>query len=113
MQKRQNILQSIALSDKLNNHALSAYVKTDLYMQLLKLSHKLALIDVHYCNGTRYTETEQSYTQAVEKVYLRLETLLNPLAIYFYHQADPRGASLYVDNSPLNARNYTNGLAIY
>lgn len=33
------------------------------------------------------------------------------LGLHFYHQTDPRGASLYVSNEPLNDMNYTNGIA--
>jgi hypothetical protein len=29
--------------------------------------------------------------------------------LHYYHQTDPRGCSLYVSSTPLNAENYTNG----
>lgn len=32
------------------------------------------------------------------------------LGLHFYHQTDPRGASLYVSNEPLNDQNYTDGI---
>lgn len=36
-----------------------------------------------------------------------------PLGLYWYHQTDPRGASLYVSREPLDCQNYTRGVAIY
>ena len=32
--------------------------------------------------------------------------------LYFYHQTDPRGCSLYISMEPITDRDYTNGFAV-
>ena len=44
----------------------------------------------------------------------RVREVCNRNGLYFYHQTDPRGLSLYVSDKPLSSRNYsTDGVAIY
>lgn len=43
----------------------------------------------------------------------RVKEVCDELCIHFYHQTDPRGASLYVAAEPLTDTNYTRGIAIY
>lgn len=108
---RNNIKQAIQLAEMLNNG--NSYTKADIYMQLLKLSRKLSNIDVHYCNGTKYCESEHAYTVATEKVYQKINEVLKGTLLKFYHQSDPRGVALYIGDSTINQQNYTNNLAIY
>ncbi len=104
-----NIEQAIALADMQKTG--NTYVKADLYRHVLHLAKRLSTIGVQYCNGTR---DEQSYTRALESVNNKLAELLTPHKIYWYHQSDPRGASLYLSNEyKLTRENYNNGLVIY
>lgn len=41
----------------------------------------------------------------------RVAKLAASLGLHFYHQTDPRGASLYVSHQPLTDQNYTDGIA--
>lgn len=43
----------------------------------------------------------------------RVKEVCDELCIYYYHQTDPRGASLYVAAEPLTDTNYSRGVAIY
>jgi len=83
------------------------------YKNLVRLSKKLSSIDTHYCNGTKYT-TEDTYNDVTENVYNQIRVSLLNTKLYFYHQSDPRGASLYVSKEKLTSDNYSSkGLAIY
>lgn len=42
----------------------------------------------------------------------RVETICKEVGIYFYHQTDPRGASIYISKDPLTDQNYPSGVAI-
>ena len=57
----------------------------------------------------------KSYRYAIadkEKGVLnRVQKICKELGIYFYHQGDPRGCSLYVSTEPLPDNNYTRGVA--
>ena len=108
--KRQNLLQAITLAEMLQTG--NSYTKTDTYINLLKLARKLSNIDVHSCNGTKYTE-DNAYTVATEKIYQKIKEVLSDSKLYFYHQSDPRGASLYISAETITSTNYNNGLAIY
>lgn len=92
---------------------LSTYSIARHYQELVKLSKMLTTIDVHTCNGTKYTDDE-SYLKATKSVYDKLNAILPELGIDWYHQTDPRGGALYISNvEPLTAHNYTSGLNIY
>ena len=41
----------------------------------------------------------------------RVAQLCADLGLYYFHQTDPRGCSLYVSNEPLTDTNYSNGVA--
>lgn len=110
-----NIEQAIAYSQMI--HGDSPYTITKNYCALVRLSKRLTAIDTHYCNGTKYTE-EDEQIKAYSKVYKSLDAILTPLGIQYFHQSDPRGASLYIcrvaHNKILNGSNYSSvGLAIY
>lgn len=42
----------------------------------------------------------------------RVKAVCSRLGLYFFHQTDPRGCSLYVSNEPLTDSAYTRGVAI-
>jgi hypothetical protein len=108
---RQNIVQALSLGSMVSKG--NAYTRASLYMTLLKLSRRLSTIDVHSCNGTKYKD-EESITRARQDVYVKLDEALSPHGISYYHQADPRGTSLFVSKDyKLDEISYTNGLAIY
>lgn len=90
----------------------NAYTTADLYGGLLRLARKLASADVHYCNGTRFTG-EGEHDKEVERIYTKIADRLTEYGLHWYHQGDPRGASLYISKDILDSSNYTNGLAIY
>ena len=41
----------------------------------------------------------------------RVQEVCKRRGLYFYHQSDPRGCSLYVSTEPLDQFNYNNGIA--
>lgn len=43
----------------------------------------------------------------------RLAAICARYGLHYYHQTDPRGASVYVAMEPLTASTYLNGVAIY
>lgn len=91
----------------------NAYTIAREYLALRRLANRLSTIDVHRCNGTRYNDNDDGgYERACNRAYLQLDTICNPLALYYYHQSDPRGASLYIGTEPITQANYTNMLAI-
>ena len=42
----------------------------------------------------------------------RVAKICRARGIYYHHQTDPRGAPLYVAAHPIDATNYTNGIAV-
>lgn len=83
------------------------------YLTVRRLAKRLTTIDIHSCNGTKYT-TDESYDRAVITVYEELEIMFpGDQDIHWYHQRDPRGASLYLSREPLNAENYNRGVAVF
>lgn len=42
----------------------------------------------------------------------RVQAVCAKHGLYYYHQGDPRGASLYIAREPLNDTNYTRGLTV-
>lgn len=112
--KRANILQAITLAEKIGKKE-NNYGKASMYMQLLKLAKQLSTIDIHNCNGTKFSGDlgDVEHEKACNKIYSKLDDICKDVGLFYYHQADPRGASLYVDNQPIPREAYTNALAIY
>lgn len=106
-----NLEQLIRFS-KIADSESSAYSLANHYARLLRLSRKLNTADTHSCNGTRYA-TEGQYQKAIENIYTAIEVILEPHGLNYFHQTDPRGASLHIDTKELSPENYTNGIAIY
>jgi hypothetical protein len=44
---------------------------------------------------------------------LRLDALCDEHGLHWYHQTDPRGASVYLSREPLTAETYTRGHAVF
>jgi hypothetical protein len=111
--KSENIKQAISYAEMAKGNA---YTKAEEYKLLLHLAKRLSTIDTHRCNGTRYNDEngDESYLRAKQAVYAKLDEILLPHGMDYYHQSDPRGTSLYISNErSLNSSNYNNGLAIY
>jgi len=87
----------------------SAYTIAVLYKRLRKLAARLSTIDIHHCNGTRYTSHDE-VERAHASVYKVLAQTEKEYGVWTYHQKDPHGASLYVDIAPREY--YTEALAI-
>ncbi len=83
------------------------------FITVRRLARRLSNIDTHACNGTKYTD-DAIYERATKRVYKELEKMLFQHGVHWYHQSDPRGASLYLTNQiRLTPENYTSGVAIY
>lgn len=83
--------------------------------ELGKLARKLSAIEVHACNGTKFSgeNGEKEHRDAEEKVYLQIFKICKPIGLHWYHQTDPRGAQLYIASKELGAHNYnTEGYAV-
>ena len=92
----------------------SMYNNAKNFLKLKQLAKRLNTQDIHNCNGTRYNKVDgfESLTRARQGVYVQIERIIGSKC-YYYHQSDPRGASLYISRKNINDTNYTNGLAIY
>lgn len=89
----------------------NSYGHVELYMQLRHLARRLSTIDLQLCNGLR---GEDSYSKAQRAVNKTLDEVLMSYKLHWYHQGDPRGASLYVAKMNMTASNYNQlGIAIY
>jgi hypothetical protein len=116
--KRQQISQVIKLVELVHKHknyiGKEYFPVANLYVDLLKYSRALTRIDTHYCNGTKYCESENAYAVATEKIYQKIRRALQDTGLSFYHQSDPRGVSLYIGLGEITSDNYDmNNLAIY
>lgn len=107
--KNPNELEAVITYARMHK-ARSAYsIKQD-YLALRFLSRRMSTIATQYCNGEL---TEEQETGKLAPVIKRLESILKPYGLYYYHQTDPRGAALYVAKTPLTQENYTSALCIY
>lgn len=106
-----NDLESVMRFEHLHTREFMPYVLAKDYLTLKKLAKRLSTIDTHCCNGTRYTD-DASYEIAVNKVYAQLGEMLDAYGISWYHQRDPRGASLYLSREVLTQENYSHALCI-
>lgn len=107
---KNNLKQVIQLSGLLVND-FNSYGQVELYLQVLHLAKRLSTIDTQLCNGVR---TEESYNKAWQAVNNKLAELLTPYKLNWYHQSDPRGASLYIAKVKMSSDNYNQlGIAIY
>ena len=104
-----NELETVIQYARLHN-ARGAYAIKEDYLALRYLSRRLSTIDTQNCNGELTEEQEKGKTIAV---YKRINAILNPYDLHWYHQTDPRGAALYVGATPITQVNYTSALCIY
>ena len=109
---KNNLRQVIQLAGLLTND-FNSYGQVELYCKLLKIAHKISRIDVDNCNGGKYSD-EITYQVAINKIHMQLVKLLDSYNLNYYHQSDPRGASLYIAKVNLTSDNYNQlGIAIY
>ena len=65
------------------------------------------IVSIHTARGVvAQYNTPDRKTGAINRV----KSLCDSLGLYFFVQTDPRGASLYVSDTPINYCNYTNGI---
>lgn len=109
---KNNLRQVIQLAGLLTND-FNSYGQVELYCNILKLAKKFTNLDIHACNGTRYND-DISYQIRANKLHMEAVKLLEPYNLRYYHQSDPRGASLYIAKVELLPDNYNMlGIAIY
>lgn len=77
------------------------------YKKLLPISRWLNKLDVDYCNTGKRDEVK------FEALLEEAEKICESIGLKAFHQADPRGCSLYVIDNTMNDSNYTNGIAVY
>ena len=67
----------------------------------------------NYCNGYE-DKTKEAEDEREEQVLTdAVEAECHNLGIYGFFQTDPRGATIYLDKSPITQMNYTNTSCIY
>jgi hypothetical protein len=90
------------------------------YNALRRVANRLSEADTNYANGRRnyphgeeYGEKEHS--KDVSHAFAKTKALRKKIKdLHFYHQGDPRGASLYIAKKRLSGSNYlTEGRHIY
>ena len=62
-------------------------------------------------NKMEWTERRTPIADRETGALRRIENACKEAGLHYYHQTDPRGCALYVSTEPLNAQNYTNGIA--
>lgn len=62
-----------------------------------------------YCNGVEGAEFDGVAKKTCEDVVIKARQL----KLYFFHQTDPRGATIYLDKEEIPQNNYTNACCIY
>ena len=107
--KNPNELETVIQYARMTKQASVYAIKQD-YTALRFLSRRLSTIDTQGCNG-ELTEEQQDGKYA--PVLARLDAILTPYGLHYYHQTDPRGAALYVSTLPIGPENYTSALCIY
>ncbi len=93
------------------------------FKELQKISRKVGKIDENDCNG--YQDIKGNWDEQAElkadkkrtKLLKNASEIAQAIGFKVYHQADPRGCSLYLitEEEALKGSNcdYTNGLAVY
>lgn len=82
------------------------------YNYLRRISNAINDLDCKYCNGEigDYENSSGVYMliQKAKTYTLKIDRCFN-----FYHQSDPRGASLYASKNPISRDNYNLAECIY
>ena len=83
------------------------------YNYLRRLGEQLHKVYENNCNGLYKTEEEAD--EAERELIYRVNVYKQECyeLLYAYFQTDPRGATIYLDKSPINQMNYTNTSCIY
>lgn len=87
------------------------------YNYIRRIGEQLHKVYENDCNGLYKDENESRIAESkiTSKLYrymLKYFSLPNTI-IYTYFQTDPRGATIYLDKSPITQANYTNTSCIY
>jgi len=77
--------------------------------ELRKIANGLHKLDENACNYG-LTPRQEKREERLEK---KGAEIAKELGLKFYHQGDPRGASVYLIDKTMNDSNYTNGVVIY
>jgi hypothetical protein len=107
---KKDYLQLAGYIKNVDQTGKSYYELVEDFLKLKKLAKRLSTLDTNECNG--YYK-EGVYDKKVSAIYFSLDKMARDLKINYYHQSDPRGASLYISIQPLTTSNYNYGLAIY
>ena len=89
------------------------------YRELKKIAKTIHKLDENDCNGFADTDwgRKAEARNNTKRINLlrRGRELANNISLAVYHQADPRGCSLYLIPQSMKrpAETYTNGIAIY
>jgi hypothetical protein len=109
--KNPNELETVIGYARMHNaEEVNAYTIAREYEDLRYCSRRLSTIDTQNCNGELTEDQEKGKTIAV---YKRINAILNPYDLHWYHQTDPRGAALYISTVELTQANYTSALCVY
>ena len=82
------------------------------YNRLRRVGNELHRADEDYANG-RHRITNEEYTEKhhkhdVNTAFSKTKALKKKLKdVHYYHQSDPRGASLYISKKKLDQKNYS------
>jgi len=107
--KNPNELEAVIMYARMHKARGVYAIKQD-YLALRFLSRRLSTIDTQYCNGFL---TEEQEAGKIKPVIQRLNAILTPYGLHWYHQSDPRGAALYISKMPITQADYTSALCIY
>jgi hypothetical protein len=68
----------------------------------------------HAAQGGRWIETRYPIADREAGALRRIANICKARSLYFFHQTDPRGVSLYIAAEPLTQENYSSrGIAVY
>lgn len=77
--------------------------------ELRPIAKSLHKLDENACN---YGLTERQ-EKRVERLEKRGKEIAKEFGLKFYHQGDPRGASVYLIDKTMDGSNYSSGVVIY
>ena len=77
--------------------------------ELAPISRKLNAIGVRGCNGR--SDSQEKRDQTLENNLTQLAaTLSESIGLRFYHQTDPGGLCVYLNDEKMEDNNYSNGI---
>lgn len=88
------------------------------YNRLRRSAEGLTRADTNYANGTTGGEpkysgnkivneyTEKNHRKDTDEAFKKIASMAKKMGLHYYHQSDPRGASLYVSKKRMSQENY-------